>query len=489
MKNTSQLVPVILCGGSGTRLWPLSRSSYPKQLLSLVDDMTLLQNTILRTANHSPESANTQRDELEKQAQLKQEISPVIICNEAYRFLVAEQVRQIGYGHADIILEPVGRNTAPAVAIAALHQVKQGFDPILLVMPADHVMLDKHAFLRSIEKAKCLAEQGYLVTLGVVPTRAETGYGYIQKGEEIEHGFRVKQFVEKPHLEKAQSYFQSGQYFWNSGMFVFSASRYLAELKQLQPEIYQHCEASYAKQVKDLDFIRLDESFEASPNISIDYAVMEHAEQIAVVPLESDWSDVGSWHELWEIAEKDSDGNVLIGQVYAENVNRSYLRSQKRVLAVLGVQDVAVIETDDAVLVAHRDHCQQIKEVVSRLKFAKRSETEEHPRVHRPWGFYETLSLGEGYQVKHILVKPHAKLSLQMHQHRAEHWVIVKGRATIVRDLDRFELSENQSVYIPKFSKHRIENLSDEPLELIEVQTGTYLGEDDIIRFSDEYGR
>lgn len=483
MKKASQLVPVILCGGSGTRLWPLSRSTYPKQLLSLVDDMTLLQNTILRA-----EAKKTDFNHVQNGTEVSA-IHPMVICNDDYRFLVAEQVRQIGYEHADIILEPVGRNTAPAVAIAAFHQIKQGCDPILLVMPADHVMLDKQAFLRSIEKAKSLAEQGYLVTLGVVPTRAETGYGYIQKGEIIDSGFKVQKFVEKPNAEKAQSYFQSGKYFWNSGMFLFSASRYLSELKKLQPKMYQLCEMAYEKQIKDLDFIRLGADFHNSPNISIDYAVMEHADQIAVVPLESDWSDVGSWHELWEIAEKDSDENVLIGQVYAENVNRSYLRSEKRVLAVLGVQDVAVIETDDAVLVAHRDHCQQIKEVVSRLKLAKRSEVETHPRVHRPWGFYETLSLGEGFQVKHILVKPQAKLSLQMHNHRAEHWVIVKGRATIVRDLDRFELSENQSVYIPKFSKHRIENLTDEPLELIEVQTGDYLGEDDIVRFSDVYGR
>lgn len=463
------MVPVILCGGSGTRLWPLSRAAHPKQLLSLTDDMSLLQHTILRAKTP--------------------DIKPIIICNEEHRFLVAEQIRQIDCAHAEILLEPIGRNTAPATAIAALYQLAQGHDPILLVMPADHVMADKEAFTRSIEKARVLAEQGYLVTLGVSPTRPETGYGYIHKGEFIKDGYQVKAFVEKPPIEKAKAYLQSGEYFWNSGIFVFSASRYIEELNRYQPHMLAACEGAFKSLVKDLDFVRLGKTFASVPNHSIDYAVMEHADRIAVVPLEPNWSDVGSWHELWEITEKDSDGNVLIGHVYAEDVNRSYLRAEKRVLAVIGLNDIAVIEAEDAVLVSHRDSCQKIKNIVSRLKLAKRIETETHPRVHRPWGFYEILNRGEGYQVKHVLVKPQAKLSLQMHRQRAEHWIIVKGCATVVRDLDRFELTENQSIYIPRLSKHRIENLKDEPLEFIEVQTGEYLGEDDIVRFSDVYGR
>lgn len=486
------IVPVILSGGAGTRLWPLSRELYPKQLLSLVNDRTMLQDTVRR---------------LEGIDDLGQ---PVVVCNESHRFLVAEQLRELGSAPAGILLEPVGRNTAPAVAVAALHAASMADDPLVLVLPADHVIRDPAALCKAVEEGRESAEAGRLITFGVVPTAPETGYGYIKAGTRLEaqgtrrgHGglslaveesflgiFEVDSFVEKPDLETAQRYVASGDYFWNSGMFLLRASAYLSELERLAPDILAACRAAYDKAGTDHDFIRLDyDAFAACPGNSIDYAVMEKTSAAAVIPLDAGWSDVGSWSALWEVGDRRGDGNVVIGDVVSEGTRNCYLYAGSRLLAAVGVEDHVIVETADAVLVSHKDRVQDVKEVVARLKKGGREEALAHRKVFRPWGAYECLDSAERYQVKHITVKPGATLSLQMHHHRAEHWIVVRGTARITRGDDVFILSENQSTYIPLGVGHRLENPGKIALELIEVQSGSYLGEDDIVRFEDSYGR
>lgn len=473
MVALNTIVPVILCGGSGTRLWPLSRTIHPKQLLPLVNDKSMLQNTLSRVQG------------------LLNDSHPLVICNQEYRFLVAEQLRDMGISTSDIFLEPEGRNTAPAVTIAALHSSREEQDPILLVMPADHIITDTAEFEASIKAGAELAGRGYLVTFGVVPTKPETGYGYILKGDHLSssQGFAVQRFVEKPDVIAAQRYIDSGDYLWNSGLFLFRASTFLQAMRRFAPDIYAASEKAASQIIIDLDYYRLNDQFLSIRSESIDFAVMEKADNIAVVPLKSDWSDVGSWDVLWQISEKDAHGNVTRGQVYTDRVSNSYLRADKRLLAVMGLSDIAVVETADAVLIAHKDNCQDIKTLVNALKSDNREEVNAHHCVYRPWGHYDSLSKTDHYQIKHIVVKPGAKLSLQRHQHRSEHWVIIKGKATVTRGEERFELTENESVYIPAQTIHRIENNTLMPLHLIEVQTGTYLGEDDIVRFEDIYGR
>ncbi|HLB43320.1 MAG TPA: mannose-1-phosphate guanylyltransferase/mannose-6-phosphate isomerase [Gammaproteobacteria bacterium] len=466
------IIPVILAGGSGSRLWPVSRSAYPKQLLSLVGNRTMLQDTILRT-----------------QA-ITHILPPVIICNQAHRFLVAEQMQTIGIHDATIIIEPIGKNTAPAVAIAALY--RQEDDPILLILPADHLIKDIERFTTVVNDAFTYAQAGKLLTFGVNPTKPETGYGYIKVSHQLNDGnaYCVERFVEKPDLQAAKAYLDSGQYYWNSGMFMFRASQYLAELEQYAPTILQVCKKTIFHSTKDLDFVRLNENlFADCPSNSIDYAVMEKTKNVILLPLQTAWSDIGSWSALYDIQESNQDGNILEGDVVAEEVKNSYLRAESRMLAVVGVSDHIIVETPDAVLVAHKDKSQAIKDMVSRLKQNQRSETDLHRKVYRPWGYYETLYQSECFQVKRISIKPRAKLSLQKHHYRSEHWVVVRGSAQVIRDEETFIISKNQSTYIPIGVKHRLANSTDENLEIIEIQLGDYLGEDDIIRFEDAYGR
>jgi len=466
------ITPVVLCGGVGTRLWPLSRAIHPKQLLRLVNDHSMFQNTLRRANNHFFYR------------------HPIVVCNQEYRFIIAEQIREIGFEQATIMLEPEGRGTAPAVTMAALSLLQTSHDALMLVMPADHNIGEQAAFLEAAQQAAKLAAQDHLVTFGVLPNKPETGYGYIKRGSAIDsYGYHVERFVEKPDLITAKQYLTSGDYFWNSGMFLFKASTWLIAMREHAPDILSTCQQSFSELSHDLDFHRLGKAFLSVPNDSIDFAVMEKATNIAVIPLQADWSDVGSWDVLWEIGEKDLSGNVIRGQVVAQQVTNSYLRAEKRLLAVVGLSDIAVIETSDAVLVAHKNNCQEIKAVVTELKLRQHVEADTHQRVYRPWGYYETLVMSPFYQVKHIVVKPGCKLSLQMHQHRSEHWVIVTGEAKVTRDEEQIILQANQSIYIPALTKHRIENELSTPLELIEVQTGSYLGEDDIVRFEDIYGR
>jgi mannose-1-phosphate guanylyltransferase/mannose-6-phosphate isomerase len=489
------IIPVILSGGSGSRLWPLSRELYPKQLLPLVSNLTMLQETV---------------DRLKGVAEIA---APMVVSNDQHRFIVAQQLAEIGHKAEAIILEPVGRNTAPAVAVAALQAQARGLDPVLLILPADHVIRDAEALCAAVTAAYPHARNGRLITFGVVPTAPETGYGYIRKGipldqkdaqEEICHAsritchevFKVAKFVEKPNRETAEQYLASGDYYWNSGMFMFQASSYLEELQRLAPEMLVACRESLTKARIDLDFVRLDgDAFAACPADSIDYAVMEKTDLAAVLPLDAGWSDVGSWSALWEVSPKDAAGNVVVGNVvvgdvFLRGVNNSYLHTENgRILAVIGLDDIVVVDTADAVLVTRKECCQEVKEIVGLLKGANRDETLNHRKVYRPWGNYESIDKSERFQVKRITVSPGGTLSAQMHHHRAEHWIVVKGTAKITKGSEILLLSENQSTYIPLGVTHRLENPGKIDLELIEVQSGSYLGEDDIVRFEDTYGR
>jgi len=459
---------VIMAGGSGTRLWPLSRASHPKQFLSLHGKNTMLQETVNRLDGLNISSSIT-------------------ICNEEHRFFVAEQLREVEK-LGSIILEPVGKNTAPAIALAAFHSIKE--DPLLLVLAADHVIQDNAAFEKAVSAAIPLAESGKLVTFGIVPNEPHAGYGYIKGGKACNSGFEVDKFVEKPSLDLAKEYVASTEYYWNSGMFLFKASRYLEELNNCRPDIYEACKNSLDTTESDLDFLRINkEKFEACPSDSIDYAVMERTEDAVVVPMDADWSDIGSWSSLWDISKKDENGNTAHGDVLLQNSNNSYIRSDEKLVAVVGIDDLVIVDTKDALMVAHRDSVQDAKIIAQQLKSQSRTEWESHREVHRPWGKYDSVDSGDGYQVKRITVKPGAKLSVQMHHHRAEHWIVVSGTAKVTNGDKTFLLSENESTYIPIGVIHALENSGKTILELIEVQSGSYLGEDDIVRFEDKYGR
>lgn len=478
--TTLNVQPVILCGGSGTRLWPLSRDQYPKQLLALSGDMTMMQATAARMDGAALPMGWTIA-------------APMLVSNEVYRFITAAQLRQIGIQGATVILEPVGRNTAPALTVSALIARQRGEDPVLLVMPADHVVSDRQAFHKAVEEAVCVAMDGMLVTFGVIPGAPETGYGYIRRGAKLAtapSALEVLQFVEKPDVETARRYLASGEFYWNSGIFMMKASRWLEEMRRYRPDILSASESAVLKSQLDGDFLRIDaEAFLACPSESIDYAVMEKAARVSVVPLDAGWSDVGAWNALWEISEKDEDGNALKGDVIALDTKGTLAIAEGRLVACVGLRDVIVIETADAVLVAHKERTQQVKDVVAQLKRATRSESEAHRKVYRPWGYYDSVDDGDRFQVKRIVVDPGATLSLQMHHHRAEHWIVVRGTARVTRGDEVFLLGENQSTYIPLGVRHRLENPGKLPLEIIEVQSGAYLGEDDIVRFSDTYGR
>ena len=471
------MIPVILSGGSGTRLWPVSRKTHPKQFWPLLSEDSMLQETCNRLNAYTGAKA------------------PIVVCNEEHRFFVAHQLQSCSPDNPAIILEPVGRNTAPAAAVAALHALEQGTeeDPVLLVLPADHVIKDLAAFHAALSEAEQLAQQGHLVTFGIVPGAPETGYGYIQSGDRLSAdspAMKISRFVEKPDRDTAGEYLASGDYFWNSGMFVFRATRYLDALAQFAPAILEASKQAYEQAETDADFIRLEkQAFIACPSDSIDYAVMEHTDNGVVIPLNVGWNDVGSWSALWEIGDKDEDGNVITGDVLAQDSRNCYLRSDSRLLATVGLEDIMVVDTHDVVLVAHRDQVQKVKELVNQLSEEQRKEIDIHALVHRPWGSYQGIDRAERYQVKRITVAPGAQLSLQMHHHRAEHWVVVKGTAKVTCGDRTFLLSENQSTFIPIGQQHRLENPGKIPLDIIEVQSGAYLGEDDIERLEDLYGR
>jgi len=469
------IIPVILSGGSGTRLWPLSREAYPKQFLPLLDGESLLQSTIRRLDGLTDRAA------------------PLLVCNDQHRFLVAEQLRQLGVTPAAIMLEPVGRNTAPAVACAAIYAGMD--DALLLVLPADHVIPETAAFHAAVLAAKAHAEAGHLVTFGIVPAQPETGFGYIRKGGAMQAAnaapcFQVAEFVEKPDVETARRYLASGAYYWNSGMFMFRVDAYLEELERHAPAILSSCRRACTDTRSDLDFLRLDDNaFRACPADSLDYAVMEKTDRAVVVPLDADWSDLGSWAALYEAGRPDAAGNVIRGDVLTHDVRNSYLHSEERLLTAVGISDHVVVETADAVLVAHKSRVQDVRLIVDQLRKEHRSEHVFHNRVYRPWGSYQDVDVSDRFRVKRITVNPGASLSLQLHHHRAEHWVVVRGTARITRDGDVMTLKEDESTYIPVGMKHRLENPGTSPLEIIEVQTGDYLGEDDIVRFDDMYGR
>jgi mannose-1-phosphate guanylyltransferase len=478
MKEMNCLCPVVMAGGSGSRLWPLSRQLKPKQFLALSDhQQTMLQETLARLKN-LPDVQMAQ---------------PLLICNEEHRFLAAEQMRSMGYEHANVILEPVGRNTAPAVALAALHiqQHSQDPNPLMLVLAADHHIADVEAFHVAVGQAVNLARAGKLVTFGVVPTHAETGYGYIEKGLNLNaSGFAVSRFVEKPDAATAQVYLDSGRYLWNSGMFVLSVKSYLDELATHAPDILEACRAALVAGSDDFDFTRVGKvEFAACRDESIDYAVMEKTQHAAVVPLDAGWSDVGSWSSLWNVCPQDAEGNVVRGDVFLENTQQSYIHSDGRLVAAVGLQDVVIIDTADALLVAHKNSVQDVKKIVDRLKAEGRTEHINHREVYRPWGKYDSIDSGSRYQVKRITVKPGAKLSVQMHHHRAEHWIVVSGTAKVTNGDKTYLVAENESTYIPIGQVHALENPGKIDLEMIEVQSGSYLGEDDIVRFEDRYGR
>ncbi len=473
------IFPVILCGGSGSRLWPLSRASYPKQFIDLLaNGHSMLQSTVLRLQSLDAVAA------------------PLAICNHENRFFVAEQFQQLNVKPSSIVLEPVARNTAPAVAIAAFSALEIDPDAVLLVLPADHNIKNEKAFSEAVTKASHAAEEGYLVSFGIVPNVPETGYGYIERGQPLsiknveDAIFSIKRFVEKPNKKTAESYIADEKFSWNSGMFLFRADQFLAELEIYAPEIYQASKQSFVHAYRDLDFIRIDEKhFAACPSDSIDYAVMEHTNKGAMVPLSAQWSDVGSWQAIWDISDKDEQGNVTVGDVMMQDSCDSLVMSDHRLVATLGGSNTVIVETGDAVLVANKDAIQDVKKIVSALKLSGRSEASKHKRVFRPWGSYETICHGERFQVKRIIVHSGQKLSLQMHHHRAEHWVVVSGEAKVTCGDEIFVLIENQSTYIPLGQKHRLENIGSIPLTLIEIQSGAYLGEDDIVRFEDDYGR
>ena len=465
------IVPIILSGGSGTRLWPLSRKHYPKQFISLTNQRSLFQDTILRLPGEMEE--------------------PTIICNESHRFLVVEQLLQIGKKSNNIILEPIGKNTAPAITLAALKLTMNKQDPVLFVLPADHSIQNKEAFHESIKIAETLAKQKKLVTFGVLPTQPETGYGYIEVDNiKTDKYYNINSFREKPTKKNAKKYQESTNYYWNSGMFMFKASVYLDELEKFEPKILDACKKCFQNEHKDLDFIRLNnEEFFQCPEKSIDYAIMEHTKNSVVVPLEADWIDVGSWTALSKLKIKDSKGNAIKGDVLLEEVQDTFIYGSKRLISVMGISDLLIIDTPDAILVAHKNFAQSINNIVAKLEKNNRSEVDNHRKVFRPWGYYDLIDSGKSFQVKRIMVNPKAKLSLQKHKYRSEHWVVVKGVAMVTCAEKVFELNENQSTYIPQGAVHRLGNNGATPLEIIEIQTGSYLGEDDIIRLEDDYER
>ena len=465
------IVPVILTGGSGTRLWPLSRTFFPKQFINLVNDTTPFQDTIMRLPKEASE--------------------PLIICNEAHRFIVAEQLRQIESGNIGIILEPVGKNTAPAIAIAAMKLLNDNKDPILLVLSSDHLIKNNQKFHYSIMVAKEIAEQKKLVAIGIKPSAAETGYGYIEidNSDKSEY-YNITSFTEKPNQKNAKKYLDSGNYLWNSGIFLFRASVYLRELEKFEPEIYTACKKSSKSMDIDSDFVRLDNiHFRKCPSKSIDYAVMEKTNDALVVPFNGVWSDIGSWDSLWKAKPKDTNNNVVEGDVILDKVSNSYVYSSNRLVSATNLSDLIIIDTQDALLVASKNSSQNINNIVEKLKIDSRSEKDDNRKVYRPWGYFDSIDYGEGFQVKRLFINPGAKISLQKHQKRAEHWIVVKGIALVTCGEKIYKLTENQSTYIPKGEIHRLENCEKIPLEIIEIQTGNYLGEDDIIRLEDDYER
>ena len=468
------LTPVILCGGSGTRLWPLSRLLLPKQFLPLASARTMLQETALRLAGLNTAPA-------------------VLVSHAEHRFLVAEQLREAGVPPAGHLLEPEARNTAPAVAAAALWLSQQDPDATLLVLPSDHVIQETSRFHDAVQRAAQLAARGRLVTFGIVPTAPSTGYGYVRRGaadKDVAGAFSVAEFVEKPDAARARAFLADGSYYWNSGMFVFTARRYLEELRRFRPDILSSVETAVREAARDLDFLRLDaKAFGSCPAESVDYAVMERTREASVVAADFGWSDIGSWRALWELDPKDAQGNSVRGDVYLDGAAGCYVRAEDRLVAALGVRDLVIVETDDAVLVAHKDRAQDVKQAVEHLKRSRREEHVSHRRVYRPWGYYESIGEGGAYQVKRLMLKPGARISLQRHRRRAEHWVVVAGRAKVTRGGEETVLGPNQSTYIPLGAKHRLENVGTEPLVVIEVQSGDYFGEDDIERFDDDYRR
>ena len=471
----NKIHPVILSGGTGARLWPMSRPDYPKQLLPLSGAQTMLQETARRVSDPDRFAA------------------PLIVCNEAHRFIIAEQLHAIGRKPGAILLEPIGRNTAPAAAVAALLLAAEDRDAMMLLLPSDHVVTDTAGFVAAVDVAAKAAARKQMVLFGMQPERPETGFGYIIRGsglDGVDGAYAIERFVEKPNAATAETIIGGGHAFWNSGMFLFSASVFLEELARFEPAVFSAARAAVDRVSRDLDFCRLErELFERAPSVSIDNAVMERTERAAVVPAAFGWSDVGSWSALWDLGPQDGEGNLLVGDVLAVDTRNSYVRSHDRLVATVGVENVVVVETGDAVLVMAKDRSQDVRLVVDQLNAGGRSEAVARPRVYRPWGFYESVVAGNRFQVKHIQVKPGARLSLQMHHHRSEHWVVVNGTARVVRDSDSSLVRENESIYIPCGAQHRLENPGKVPLDLIEVQTGSYLGEDDIVRIEDIYGR
>lgn len=469
------IVPVILAGGSGTRLWPLSRQLYPKQLIDIYNKNTMLQNTLLRLKG------------------MENIDSPIVVCNEEHRFMAAEQLRKIKTDPMAIILEPVRRNTAPAAVVAALKAMEDKHDPILLVLPADHVIEKSVEFHAAVKAGKKYAQDNHLITFGIVPDSPETGYGYIKSGQMLEKDTKIstiEQFVEKPDLAAAQKYMDTGSYFWNSGIFMFKASAIIQELENHAPDIVNFCRKAITTGIQDLDFFRLKRDiFETLPSDSIDYAVMEKTSKAVVVPLDAGWNDLGSFDALWQTGKKDEEFNVIHGDVLTHDVRESYISSQSRLIAAVGVEEFVIVETNDAVLVSPRNRVQDVKKIVKQLQDKKRDEAVAHRKVYRPWGSYETIDIEQRFQVKRITVKPKAKLSLQKHFHRAEHWTVVSGTAIVTRGEEQMLVKEDESTYIPIGTMHRLENPGKIALELIEVQSGSYLGEDDIVRFDDVYGR